>query len=61
MNEKKQQQILLYKGLKFKIYLLQDGSARKQPFPIDVQLGSIMKKKHNYNLFSQSLYTVFRK
>lgn len=25
-------------------YPLQDGSARKQPFPIDVQLGSIREK-----------------
>lgn len=34
------------------VYLLHDGSERKHPFPIDIQLGSVLKeeKKKTYTL-----------
>lgn len=45
--------------LSYTTHTLQDGSARKHPFPIDVQPGSIRKKRITDYLISDIFYLVY--
>lgn len=41
-------------------YLVQDGSARKHPFPIDTQLGSLKKTNlHGFNIILTFLFSAY--